>query len=155
MQFENSSSEIIDNDIQALNPLNDMPFTMTELVTRSNALREKRKIEKQRNNHNTNVNRSNNQYPNNVNKDNNQCPKNNAQQPRYQSNATSYNIYHNVNQNNETNNQNYKKNVIIELNIDIRLIKITTIENIIIMIKIILIRKEREPMKMHIMRNIA
>ena len=155
MQFENSSSEIIDNDIQALNPLNDMPFTMTELVTRSNALREKRKIEKQRNNHNTNVNRSNNQYPNNVNKDNNQCPKNNAQQPHYQSNATSYNIYHNVNQNNETNNQNYKKNVIIELNIDIRLIKITTIENIIIMIKIILIRKEREPMKMHIMRNIA
>ena len=46
MKFENSSSEIIDNEIVTLTPLNNMPSTWTEVETRSNALRENRNINK-------------------------------------------------------------------------------------------------------------
>ena len=41
MQFENESSEMFDNKTSALNPLNDMPSTLTEAVTMSKARREK------------------------------------------------------------------------------------------------------------------
>ena len=106
MKFENVSSEIIDYGIAALNPLNDIPYALTEAVSRSNALREKRKIKKQKNNHNNNSNRNNNQYPNTINSNNYQYPRNNMQQTRYQHNSTNHNSNHNAHQNNQTNNQN-------------------------------------------------
>ena len=40
-QFENISSEIIDNETSTLNALNDITFTLTEAVTRSKSIREK------------------------------------------------------------------------------------------------------------------
>ena len=41
MKFENSSSEIIDNEISILNLLNDMLSDLTESLTRSNVVKEK------------------------------------------------------------------------------------------------------------------
>ena len=40
VQFENASSEIFDNKISMLNPLNGMPSTLKEVVTRSKSRRE-------------------------------------------------------------------------------------------------------------------
>ena len=93
-QFENISSEIIDDDIAVLIPLNDMPTIMAEEVARSNTIREKRKIKRQKNNYNNNINRINNQYP-----------RNNAQQTCNQPNANNHNRNRNINQNNQNQNQ--------------------------------------------------
>ena len=41
MQSENASSETFDNKTCMLNPLNDMTSSLTEVVTRSKAGREK------------------------------------------------------------------------------------------------------------------
>ena len=45
-QFENVSSEIIDDEIAALNPLNHMTSALRKAVERSNDLREKRMMKK-------------------------------------------------------------------------------------------------------------
>ena len=41
VKFENASSEMFDNKTSILNPLNDMPSALTEVVTRSKYRREK------------------------------------------------------------------------------------------------------------------
>ena len=51
MPFENVTGKIIKDNIAALTPLYDMPTTMAEVVVWSNAIREKRKIKRQKNNH--------------------------------------------------------------------------------------------------------
>ena len=46
VKFENASSEIIDNEISILNHLNDILSDVIEALTRSKAVREKRKTNK-------------------------------------------------------------------------------------------------------------
>ena len=61
VQFENTSTEIIDYNASLLNLMNDVLTTLEETAVQSNSLREMRKFKRQKNNHNNNINRSNNQ----------------------------------------------------------------------------------------------
>ena len=64
MQFENTTSEIIDNEAEVLSPLNDTINAHEQAFTRSKVIRERKKnIRKQKNGHNDdNMDRIENQH---------------------------------------------------------------------------------------------
>ena len=55
MHFDNSTSERINNDIEALSPPNDSPIVPAQVFIRSKSARETRGIKKQKRNYNSKI----------------------------------------------------------------------------------------------------